>query len=424
MRKLSASLFILIASASALFAAWIPISDYDERTVFSSPALLASLDDRSIPFGIELKGYADMDMLNFISNPASVLQDAAEYVRTYLLDQDDQYLQDNYDAIRDIFQFDGQFPDFSEDITENSFLIREYLEDRFPTLRSGNKALAASRALSSSLGIYPEDTSSLIGGDLDFSLRMYGGAVRNGFAWNIGMGLVYDGADSILSSISFEDRRYGSDLYFTLGGDLGYGAYIGDSFAIGLSFSPDFIFSTTISNTDLVTSRIDGSLLGLFANNAFDFGLGLDLNIGFMIDAGEAKILMDFRNIPSISMNWYFNATDVLMGFNLITDENIYFVPPDAAIGFIYDHGRWHLKGEISNIMDQFIWSSMVPVYKFDILSVPKFSVSYDILSDLSIGLGYEYRSVILSFMWSGLKAEFRAKLDRVGFGVSVGYEF
>ena len=424
MRKTIASLLLLIASASIAYASWIPISDYDERTVFSSPALLASVPDRTVPFAIELKGYADMDMLDFLSDPASVLQDAAEYLRTFLLDQDDQYLMDNYDAIRDIFQSDAQFPDSSEDAAENSFLIREYLENRFTMLRPGNKALAASRAMSSSLGIYPEDTSSLIGGDLDFSLRMNGGAVKNGFAWDIAMGIVYDGASSIMSSISYKDHKYGSDLYFTLGGDLGYGAYIGDSFAVGVSFSPDFIFSTTIGNTDLVTSRIDGSILGLFANNAFDFGLGLDLNLGFMIDVGEAKILIDLRNIPSMSMNWYFNATDVLMGFNLITDDNIYFVPPDASIGVVYDSGPWHLKGEISNILDQFIWSSMVPAYKFDILSVPKFSFSYDIIESLSVGLGYEYRSVILTLAWYGLKAEFSARLDKAGFGVAVGYEF
>ena len=187
-------------------------------------------------------------------------------------------------------------------------------------------------------------------------------------------------------------------------------------------------FDGDVSNfldSDYIAARMSGSMLGLFAGGRFNLGASVDLDAGMYYRySDELAFALDFRNIPSISMNWYFNATDVLMGFNLITDENIYFVPPDAAIGFIYDHGRWHLKGEISNIIDQFIWSSMVPVYKFDILSVPKFSVSYDILSDLSIGVGYEYRSVILSFMWSGLKAEFRAKLDRVGFGVSVGYEF
>ena len=424
MRKLLAAILLLAAAQSMASASWIPISDYDEQTVFSSPALLASMDDRTIPFGIELKGYADMDMIDFISDPASVLQDAAEHLRTFLLDQDDQYLFDNYDAIRDIFQPDTRFPDFSDDVTEISYQIREYLESRFTMLNPGNKALAASRAMNSSLNIYPEDTSSLIKGDLDFSMRMYGGAVKNGFAWNIGMGIVYDGASSIMSSVSFKDHKYGSDLYFTLGGDLGYGSYIGDSFAIGVSFSPDFVFSTTISNKDLVSSRIDGSILGLFANNAFDFGLALDLNLGFMIDAGDAKILIDFRNIPSMSMNWYFNATDVLMGFSLIADDNIYFVPPDASVGFIYDNGPWHLKGEISNILDQFIWSSMIHTYKFDILSVPKFSVFYDILDSFSLGLGYEYRSVLLTILWSGFKAEFRASLDKAGFGVAIGYEF
>ena len=425
LKKAILYLLLLILAVSNIYSIdLIPVRGYDDRTVFSSPALLAAEKDRDIPFGIELKGYADMDMLNFISNPATVLADAAVYLKDFLLDQDDQYLIDNFDAIKQIFQFDAGFPAKLEGDSENLYNVKWYLEERFDQLGAGNRARAVSNALNSELGIYPEDTSSLVAGDLDFSLRMYGGQFRNGFGWNVNMGIVYDGASSILSSISYKDHKYGSDLYFMLGGDVGYGSYISDSFAIGLSFSPDFVFRTTISNSALLSSRISGKFLELLGANSFDFGMGLNLNLGFMIDAGDAKILIDFRNIPSMQMYWYFDANDILYGFKFHEDEKIYFVPPDASVGVVWDHESWHIKGEISNIADQLMLMSMLPTYKFDILSVPKFSVGYSILENMIISLGYEYRKVILGFEWEGLNVEFSTKVDKFGFGITLGYEF
>ena len=425
MRKAFLYLIIFSFAVSGLYSIdLIPVNGFDDKNIYSSPAILASLEDKKVPFGFELKGYADMDMINFISNPAPVLADAANYLEDYLLEKDDQYLYDNYDAIKEIFQFDAQFPVLYEDITENSYFIRDYLTNRFEMIGAGNRARAVSNALTSSLGIFPEDTSSLVNGELDFSMRLYGGEIRNGFAWNIGMGIVYDGTPSILNSVSYKNHEYGSDLYFTLGGDLGYGTYIGDNFAIGVSFSPDFIFRSTIPGSALMSSRLRGKFLELLGGNTFDFGLSLNLNLGFMIDAGEAKILIDFRNLPSMQMYWYFDANDILDGFKFHEDENIYFVPPDASIGVVWNHDSWCIKGEISNIADQLIWKTMIPSYNFDILSVPKFSIGYSIIEDMIISLGYEYRKVVLGFGYKGLNVEFSTRVDRIGFGVALGYEF
>lgn len=418
-------LFLLIFLSESAFAAMIPVNSFDKDSIFTSPALLAVAENRNIPFGIELKGYADRDMINFISNPAATLSGAADYLRDYLLAQDDQYLYDNYSSIQSIFSFDSSFPSLHNDATENAYFIREYLNNRYnEEIGDGNRARAVANAYSSNLAIFPSD-SSLIGSELDFSLRMYGGSIKNGFGWDWDVGIVYDGVSSILDSSSYDDYKYGSDFYFTLGSNLGYGTYISDNFAVGVSFSPDFVFKTTIDNTSLFASRISGSIIDLVASNTFNFGLSLDLNLGFMIDAGDnARILIDFRNLPSMQMYWYFSASDIASEFQMHEDDNIYFVPPDVSLGLVWDKGPWHVEGEISNIADQFIWKAMIPSYKFDILSVPKLSFAYRILDDMSIGLGYEFRSVVLSFMWSGLKAEFSTRVDKLGFGITLGYEF
>ena len=407
-----------------LFASMIPVNGFNDDSIFDSPALLAVTENKRVPFGVELKGYTDMDMINFISNPAAALNGVAEDLRNFLLNQDDQYLFDNYDEISKIFNFDPQFPSAHSDLSENAYYIKNYLNNRYDLIGAGNKVRAISNALNSDLG-FIDDSSTSFGGELDFSLLMYGGAVKDGFGWDFGVGIIYDGVPSILSSSSYENHKYGSDFYFTLGSNLGYGTYISDNFAIGISFSPDFVFKTTIDNTALFASRISGSFIDLVASNTFNFGLSLELNLGFMIDAGpDAKILFDFRNLPSMQMYWYFSASDIASEFQLHEDDNIYFVPPDVSIGLVWDKGPWHVEGEISNIADQLIWKAMIPSYKFDILSVPKLSFAYRILDDMSIGLGYEFRSVVLSFMWSGLKAEFSTRVDKLGFGITLGYEF
>ena len=417
---------LIITACCSVFASIIPVNSFDDDSIFDSPALLASIEDKSTTFGIEFKSYVDMDMVNFLSDPAMALADAASYLKDFLLGQDAQYISENYEAIQDIFGFFPDFPDQHSDMNEDYWFVQNFLNTDFNSMGDGNRARAVANALSSGLEIFPEDSSSIFGGELDFSMRMYGGAIKNGFGWDWNLGVVYDGISSILNSSSYENNKYGSDFYFTLGSNLGYGTYISDNFAIGISFSPDFVFKTTIDNTSLFSSRIKGSIIELVASNTFNFGLNLGLNLGFMIDAGEnARILIDFRNLPSMQMYWYFSADDIVSEkFQLHEDDNIYFVPPDVSLGLVWDKGPWHVEGEISNIADQLIWKAMIPSYKFDILSVPKLSFAYCILDDMSIGLGYEFRSVVLSFMWSGLKAEFSTRVDKLGFGITLGYEF
>ena len=45
-------------------------------------------------------------------------------------------------------------------------------------------------------------------------------------------------------------------------------------------------------------------------------------------------------------------------------------------------------------------------------------------MDDMIISLGYESRKVVLGFAWAGLDVEFATSVDKVGFGVTLGYEF
>lgn len=424
MKRILIAVLLISIAISSVSAIAIPVTDASKRTVFDSPALLA-VEDRKINFGIEAEAYADKDFIGLFTNPANALGGMADKLKTFLLAQDDQYLSDNYDEIAEIFAFDPKFPSKSSTVAEDAYWIRDYLNVRFNEIGAGNRAQAAINATTSSLGIYSDDTLEFRG-ELDLSLRMYGGEIKNGFGWLVDFGLVLDGAPRLFETYTSGDYEYGSSLYMTLGADLGYGTYVGgENFAIGFSFSPDFMFRTTTSNADFITSRVNGSIVDFIMNNTFDFGFSFEFNLGMMMKASdEISLLFNFRNIPSIQTYWYFSADDIVQGFQFHYDENIYYVPPDIAATMLWERGPWSIEFEVQNILNQLLWKSAVSTYTFDIFSIPRLSCTYNFTEDLALGFGYESRSVFVNVQWTGLTVELTCMVDRLGGGLKICYEF
>ena len=414
MKKVLASVLTFLF-ISSLHAAIVSTKSITEQSIFQSPALLSETEGAT-PFYIDLKGYADSDMFAFLGNPAKAFSDAADILSEFLEGETDQYLSDNYDAIKTIFSFDPNFPSRGASAEEDGFFIRDYLENDFSLLDEGNRARAAINAASSPLGIY-QDPEAALKGELDFSLRLGGGAVHNGFGWSAGMDIVYDGADTVISS-SGE-----SLVYLAVGGNVGYGTYISDKMAVGLSFSPSLRFRTGIANSDLLAARVSGNMLDLVMNNRFDFGMGLALNAGFMLKASDCvRIMMDLRNIPAVESYWYFTVSDVMSGFKFTKDEAIYLTYPDFALSVLWEKDKWQIWAEVSNLVDSLIIDAAESSASFDILSVPKFYVSYDIFDDLSVMAEYRCRTISLGVAWNGLKASVSSRIDKLGCGFAISY--
>ena len=424
MMKRPLIILLLIISTASVHASLVPVQSFTRKTYYDSPATLADIEEK-VPFGINLKGYADLDFIRFIDNPAYALSGAATTVHDFLLSQDDQYLYDNHAEIAKLFSFDPKFPTKASTAEEDAYWIRNYLGTRYEEIGAGNRALMAMNAVSSSLNIYPENTESIFRGEGDFSLEMYGGEVKNGFSWNVGFGIAFDGASTLLSSRKSGDYTYGSDFYLTLNSDFGYGTYVSDRFAVGISVSPMLLVKTTSSNEAFLSARRNGSIIDFVSDNRFNFGLGIEMNLGLMFRPDEnTKLLFDLRNIPSFQSYMYFTANDVLSGFKFTGDENIYFTAPDTSFGVMWKKGRWGINAEISDIVNQMIWKLMVSSYEFDLYAVPKLSFSFDVLEDFTLSLGYEHRYVYLGGDCGGFDFELEFMVDRVGFGVSLGYEF
>ncbi len=424
LRKAVLAVVSVLICTSLGASSFVPVKSVVPDDVFLSPALLAR-EEKSGGFGFEISSYADIDALNFISDPGYTLSGAAAFLRDELLAEEDAYFSDNYDSIKEIFRFDPRFPNKHSDVAENAYYIRNYLNTRYEEMGAGNRVKAVSNALSSQLGIFPDDTSALVGGDLDFTLSVHGSGIDSGFGWKAGMDVIYDGASSLLDSFSYNDYRYGSNLYFLLGASLGYGTYITDNLAAGLSVSPSFIFRTTTVNTSLLSARISGNALEFLASNRFDFGVLLDINFSLMLDAGEnAVIHLDFRSLPSMQMFWYFSASDVMDDFRFHEDETIYYSVPDVALGMIWEKGSVRIEAGLSRIAKQFLLMSAFTSYSFDLLSVPDLLFAWSITDNLTLDTGYDDRTVHLGCSVSSFRAELSTRIDRPGFGISLGCEF
>ena len=201
---------------------------------------------------------------------------------------------------------------------------------------------------------------------------------------------------------------------------------IDDTFALGISVTPNMYFRTSFLNSDIINARMQDVFLNIFANNNYYLGAGVGLNFGAMYKPLEnLSLTLDLRNAPSIKGAIYFSASDIAANdFKFRADKNIYFVPPDLAIGVNWDYGVWHIDGELSDVLSQLVWMSKVDGIDFKWWYIPKIEVTYDMSESLSLSLGYEKDAVSLGFITGDFRAELLTKVDRFAIGINVGYVF
>ena len=406
--------------SSYLFAA-IPVQPFDTSEYFRSPARLAEIEE-SVAFGFDIEAGSDIDGILFTSDPVSALQDGADYLGTHLAEADDAYLASRYEMLNEVFRFDGNFPTAGRTDAETAYFLREYFGEGggYEKIGKSNRALAAAAIVSKDPSFY---RNGLLGSDIDLSLKFYGGSIRNGFGWNWNASIGFDGAEDLLFQYRYGDHSYGNDIYLTLGGDIGYGTYVSDKVAIGLSITPRFMFQTSFQDSNYLTARLDDSILNIFASNTYNLGMGIGLNAGIMYRMNdELAFTLDFRDVPSVRTYWYFRAEEVLTGFNLHYDENLYLTPPDAAVSLFWEMGPYHLKVELSDALSQWVWASAVTGYEYDPWIIPKIAFSYDFSDYLTLSAKVEYRTVKLGVEWDKLNVELSSKLDKLSFGIKVGY--
>ena len=406
----------------SLYAA-VPVKPFDASSFFRSPALLAEADE-DVAFCFELGGSSSVDGLIFASDPVSALQDGADYLGSHLAAADDSYFFEDlgYDKLRDIFSFDGNFPSPGNTEAETAYFLREYFGERggYWKIDDANKALAAAEMMAADPSFF---SNGLLNSDINLILKFYGGRIKDGFGWNWNVDIGFDGAEDLLYQYKSGDYSYGNDIFITAGGDIGYGRYVSDKVAVGFSITPRVMFQTAFTDSDYLTARLDSSILSLFATNRYSLGAGIGLNAGIMYRmSDELAFTLDFRDVPSVRTYWYFTAEDVLGDFRFHYDDTLYITPPDAAVSVRWDYGPHHIGFEISDALSQVIWASAATGYDYDPWIIPKIAFSYDVSEDLSLSAKLEYRRLKLGLDWNNMKMEISSRLDKLDFGIKVGY--
>ena len=414
------SLLLIWFLPISLFAA-IPTQPFDTSDYFRSPARLAEVEE-DISFGFEIDAGSDIDGILFASDPVSALQGGADYLGSHLAEADDAYLASRYEMLKDAFSFDGNFPTAGNTDAETAYFLREYFGKGggYEKISEANKALVVQSIIASDPTLF---RNGLLGSDIDLSLKFYGGRIKEGFGWNWNVSLGFDGAEDLLFQYRYKDHSYGNDIYLTVGGDIGYGMYVGDKVAVGFSVTPRLMFQTSFLDSDYLSARLNASILDVFATNSYNLGMGIGLNAGVMYRMNdELAFTLDFRDVPSVRTYWYFTAEDVLNDFRFHHDDNLYLTPPDAAFSVIWDRGDYHLKVELSDALSQVIWASTVNGYDYDPWIIPKIAFSYDINSSTTLSAKLEYRMIRLGVEWNRMNVELSSRLDKLSFGIKVGY--
>ena len=421
MRKLVSMLFASVISATMLFAA-IPSLSLTSDT-FRSPARLIEIEEES-NFSMSLDASSAVKGIMFLADPVGALKAGMDHLDKAMQGLSDEFIASNYESIADAFDFDSNFPTAGRTDAETAYFVREYFADggRFDSLPENDKAIAMAALLSIdpallSHGYLPNDFDILI----DFNW----GAIREGFGlkWIVDLG--FNGADDLLDQYSYgyADKYYGNELYVSAGADIGYAEYIiEDRLSVGFSMSPRFFFDTSLNNGDYLSARLNGDIIGALAANRYNAGFGLGLNLGIMYRMNDKLAFMvDLRDIPAFRTYWYFTAEDIMNGFKLHYDRNLYLTPPDLAFSILYDIGPYHLGIELGDAVSQTVWACSLDNYGYDPWIIPKLYFGYDITEDMLVSARLEYRSLKVGLEMDNLDIEISSRLDRLAFGFKIG---
>ena len=421
MRKLISILFASVISSAMLFAA-IPSLPLTSDT-FRSPARLVEIEEES-NFSMSLDASSAVKGIMFIADPVDALKDGMNHLDEAMQGLSDEFIASNYESIADAFDFDSNFPTAGHTAAETAYFVREYFAEGggFDSLPENDKALAMAALLSIELALLPH---GYLPNDLDILIDFNWGAIRQGFGlkWIVDLG--FNGVDDLLDQYSYgyADKYYGNELYVSAGADIGYAEYIiEDRLSVGFSLSPRFFFDTALTNGDYLSARLNGDIIGALAANRYNAGFGLGFNLGVMYRMNEELAFMvDLRDIPTFRSYWYFTAEDIMNGFKLHYDRNLYLTPPDLAFTILYDVGPYHLGVELSDAVSQTVWACSLDNYSYDPWIIPKLYFGYDINEDMTVSAKVEYRSLKVGLEMKNLDIELSSRLDRRAFGFKVG---
>ena len=418
MKKFTIILIALIFTASTVFA-MTPYFDpfYTTDDIFTSPARFTEQPEIS-PFGFEINTFGAVDYLSYLSNPVNKLSED-EYVDALydiLYNADLDFWSKNSTLLSSVFDFDGftwTAPTNEAQLAQLQADLEASFNDRFD---STHKAVAVYNAIQNDL----LDDEKLYS-DVNLSLSLHGGAsYSNGFAWRIKADAGFMTPENMLSNQK-------SVIAFDVRADVAYAFNIlSEKFSVGVALDVLAGGQARISNNGLLAARFEDNILLAFTddpNFTLDMGLGFGLNFGGMYRQNETlAFTLDLTNVASFRKYYYLDVNDLSGSYDGFDEMDVYYQPMDLVLKALWDYGPYHLVVEFSDVINQVIWDREVSGYDYNFFAIPKLGFTYDINEDFSINTHLGYSKLSFGIDFHNFTVEASTSLNKLGFGLSVGY--
>ena len=418
MKKFIAVIIIFVVSFGAVYA-MTPYYDpfYTTDDIFTSPARFVEKPEIS-PFGFEINTFGAVDYLSYLSNPLNKLSED-EYVDALydiLYNADLDFWSKNSTLLSSIFDFDGftwTVPTNEAQLAQLQADLKASFNNRFD---STHKAVAVYNAIQSDL----LDDEKLYS-DVNLSLTLHGGAsYSNGFAWRIKADAGFMTPENMFSNQK-------SVIAFDVRADFAYAFNIlSEKFSVGVALDVLAGGQALISNNGLLAARFKDNILLAFTddpNFTLDMGLGFGLNFGGMYRQNETlAFTLDLTNVASFRKYYYLDVNDLSGSYDGFDEMDVYYQPMDLVLKALWDYGPYHLVVEFSDVINQVIWDREVSGYDYNFFAIPKLGFSYDINEDFSINTHLGYSKLSFGIDFHNFTVEASTSLNKLGFGLSVGY--
>ncbi len=429
MKKITLLIICFVFVLSSSFAAFIPFYDEYNVNYFTSPALLTETVD-DIPFGFELEARSAVDYLSYLASPSSALDKASDYLYNTLMNADLSFWENNYEKIKDIYSSFDKTPFPAKPTAESIEQVRAFLKDSYSSRYSAeHKAKAVLKALDSTDIFTSPDSEKLYSNAL-LNLSLFGGsAYENGLGWRLSGNIGFIGPENMLLTVK-QDQNNGIPassnlLNIDIRGNVGYALHlINNHFSIGGSLEVAAFMQNYMDSVNLLNARFDANPVGAFSN-PFKLGLGFAINFGGMYRHNETlAFTLDLRNAINLRTFWDLELTDFVDYNGIDRDRNVYYMPMDLALTALWDEGPYHLAVEFSDVINQLIWSREMAGYSFDFFSIPKLRFVYDLNESLSLRSSLQYSRLSFGVEYNGFSAEISSALNKLEFGIKMGYSF
>lgn len=407
---------------------------------YSNPAGLAEKDE-VIHYSLDTWFSSDIEALELLANPSAEVEKLARRISDTISSMSSseaiEFWKTNQALMDKLYELDANFPKVSTGAVDVYAVdaIGHYFQTQFTQSSYGaarwGQAVVAFASQSDFFGSVVPNPRQWLGGNFKLGLSMGTSRINNGFGWAFGFAAEYRTGGSLLS-------RQGGKLDMSFSFPLGYAFHVSPRISLGIGLRAEIRINTNIPDANFLNARFQDDIIALFSE-PFNFGAGFGLDFGMNFQVNEdLRLALVARNLPALQHYVYTPLTDLAEMMNgkwpVFTDDpNIYFMPPDIAVGGMYRFVGvggydYTLNLEVSDVLSQFIWNHYYPGRKFVVDDVFKIGLDIKLNDTVRLMLGYANQFISFGVVGDTSAGQYSASVStrilRFEGGPSIGVNF